>query len=677
MIRRTLYILLIIITTIPLNACNNINLDKEVTSDTSTNPTMAISPTPSFQYQNILTKQLLEEAKMPIGIYGKFVTAIHGDKKSQEWIDKNYDDNKYFSFFDAVFPYSDVKKAYQENECYYNIGILYYYGNKGIPVKQNREKAFYWLNLSADEGSSSGAIMAGDMAQNGDGIFINEKIAFDLYKKALDNEVNDIAYERLAYCYESGIGTNIDKQKAKEYYFKSALYGNENGLYKLSNFCNLSPMQSLLLLKAAGSMDYSTDYFDMVYGGLDGYSPDELKLKLNKQLTEVWGNGTDEVSEQLKTTIRENKYFPKQFVEELIKTSYTYSYHAFAKKYGMKTNCSYKDGKKVKFDLSDDNKEFDNYNMPKKYLEDDECEFYKLDFDGDGEDEIGMPLLSGAGGAFMADSFGIFKKNKKGLYEEYAGGPNCTLRDAMRLIKYDGRIYFITNPFSDTMNAPHNIIAYVIDKDGKGHELSVNCNEYKPKEIMRQVYGNYNTEDFKCFISNVMTHAYKAISATKRHEMYNPNATKQLSKQPKDIFSVSSFKDVYYEADINNDNAKEFIRKGHMITQDKYYNDRNVFQIYYIDPKLLKNTKSLLDILPNDDYYGLHSSGNIYDLLPIGGKIVQFWTHEHDSKTYCIALTRNELLYAVHIYTIQNNKPIPVCDSLLFDEVQNIDTILS
>jgi hypothetical protein len=60
-------------------------------------------------------------------------------------------------------------------------------------------------------------------------------------------------------------------------------------------------------------------------------------------------------------------------------------------------------------------------------------------------------------------------------------------------------------------------------------------------------------------------------------------------------------------------------------------------------------------------------------MLPVGGNIVQFWTQEKDSRTYCIALTRNELLYGLHIYIVQNNVPIPVCQSLIFDEVQDVD----
>lgn len=632
------------------SACNHNTIEK--------NPTKAALTIPTLQPFDFKVIQFLQDANIPTEVFEKFETAIQGDKKAREWLD-TYDDehqNQYYPAITDVFPYRNIQKADAEKESYYHIGMLYYNGNKDIPLKQSREKAFYWLQLSAEKGSFSGAILAGDMAQSGDGISMNQKAAFDFYEKALKNEINGIAYERLAYCYENGIGTQIDDKKAKDYYFKSTLDGNEKGLYKLADSDELSFKQSILFSKAASSMDYSAPYFEMVYEGGDGYTADESKLQVIKCLGEAWENGTDPAAVQLKESITGNKYFPKEFVEELVKTSYTYSYHTFAPKYGVNPNRSLYNGKNIPFE--------EDEGIGGLYLENEDSEYYELDFDGDGTDEIGFPMLSGAGGAFMTDGFGIFKKNNKGFYKDYAFGPACTLRDGMRLINYNDRIYFITNPYSDTMNEPHDITARVIDKHGKGHELCVLCNQYKPKEIMTQVYDDYHKEEFAGFLSEVMSQTYEAISATKRHEMYNPNRTVILSDEPQDV---------YFAADINNDKVKEYIRKGHMIDQGKYYNDYHLFQIYDGEGKLTEEVEPSLELLPDDGYYGLHSTGNLYDRLPVGGKIVQFWTVEKDNKTYCIALTRNELLYGLHIVTIQNEKAIPVCDSLFFDEVQDID----
>lgn len=97
------------------------------------------------------------------------------------------------------------------------------------------------------------------------------------------------------------------------------------------------------------------------------------------------------------------------------------------------------------------NKVFDDYYLTsaEEYLEKERGKFYKLDFDGDGENEIGIPIHSGAGGMYQSDGFCIFKKNKEGLWEEYAYGPDCTFLDYMYIIQFEGNIYFITNPSTD------------------------------------------------------------------------------------------------------------------------------------------------------------------------------------------------------------------------------------
>ncbi len=465
------------------------------------------------------------------------------------------------------------------------------------------------------------------------------------------------------------------EQKTRDQYFKSALEGNPEGLYKLAKSEGMSETQSVLLIKAASSLDYSADYFSMAYGGLDSYSAEGHKLEAIERLTDVWDRGTETAAAQLKKSIRSDDYFSKSFVEELVKTSYTYSYHAFAEKYGIRPNHSYEPEDGIKLYIPDDSDFSYAESMLEQYLEYDASDFYEFDFDGNGEDEIGIPLHSGAGGAFMGDGFGIFKKNEEGRYIQYATGPDCTLRDGMRLIKYDNRIYFITNPYSDTMNEPHNITARIIDENGQGHEISINCSEYKPKEIMTKVYDGYDSNEFSSFITKIMSQAYEAIAATKKHEMYNPNFIYQVKSNGEQQYGFfdSIPTDVYFASDIDNDGAEEFIRKGHVIVELKYYDDYNLFQIYDNESELSENSASMLDVLPQDEYYGLHSGGNLCDVLPVEGKIIQLWTCENDNRTYCIALTRNELLYGLHVYCLQNESVEAVCHSLIFDEVQDVE----
>ena len=597
----------------------------------------------SLKLLTIKTKEFLKDTKMPSDIYETFVMTLLGDEKAKEWL-LNYNKETEYKF-DSII-YGVIGDTYSKENCLYNIGMLYYNGNKEISLEKNDKNALFWLKQSVYKGSFDGAILLGDMEKGKDALLF--------YEKALNIKTSGIAYERIANCYENGIGTDKDEEKANNYYFKSTLDGNSKGLYKMAQLNSLSAEKSILFLKAAGSMDYSAPYFTMVYEGLDGYSPSDSKKNGINRLEDLWNHGGDSTVDQLKKSITENEYFSKKFVEELIKTSYTYSYHTFAEKHSVGTT-----------DFADGDEDIQELNYG-------EWDFYDLDFDGDGKKEVGLPDLSGAGGAFMTDGIGIYKKNKDGVYEEYAYGPSCTLRDAMQVIQYENGIYFITNPFSDTKNDPHNITARAIDNNGNGHTVSVICNKYKPKEVMTQVYGDH-ADELKTFLSRVQSQALEAIDMTKKHQMYNPNRYKEVLE---DEYAPNS-KHIYFASDIDNDGVKEYVLKAHEIDDGgKYYQDYNLFQIFQRESEL-ENAESVMDSMRKDSYYGLHSSGNIYDMLPVSGKIVQFWTQKEDDITYCIALTRNELLYGLHVFMVKDEKALPICESLLFDEVQGVDVVFS
>ncbi len=105
--RKVFYLVIIIaVTTFCLSACNENKTVKKEVLYSPTKPTIAVSPTPSVKPQNIMTKQFMEDAKLPTEIYEKFATAIHGDMNAQEWIGKYVDENKsvYFSALNTVLP---------------------------------------------------------------------------------------------------------------------------------------------------------------------------------------------------------------------------------------------------------------------------------------------------------------------------------------------------------------------------------------------------------------------------------------------------------------------------------------------------------------------------------------------------------------------------------------------
>jgi len=667
------------------------------TSTPATTPTTELDatalPTPMPSYEQTLLLQFYDDANVPTTpaeIRNLFTFAVQGNGMIQQDI-WHYTENVAY----AVFPNSSGKYSYTEDECLFNIGMYYYNGDTYINFVQDKAKAFEWLKLSAAMGNSSAAVQAGDMVQTGDGVPADSQAAFDFYSAAIANKPDAAAFERLGECYENGIGIAADRQKAYDYYCDSAFMGYSVALYKLTAFTEYTSLNMTALYKAASSQDYSAGYFARAYGGLAGYSADDAKLNLIDKLSALWDNGTDSAAVKLRKNIPFNEYFPKDFVEDLMKTSYAYSYFAFAEKYGLQPNRTVTDtadiqfASTVQFALTGD--EFDyNYSesMAQQYLQYDDAQYYEYDFNGDGVDEIGVPIHSGAGGAFSTDGFGIFSKNSDGLYESCAGGFGLSFRDAMRIIRYDGKVYFIANPYDDTGNTPNDIDAYTVDKDNIGHEVTIACNDYSLQTIVTDTDPTY-ADGYNSFFSDVDEQARDAAEATKQGIIYSPAGQTRLAYKSDDSLwgNIMWFNypgdftrnDIFVTADINNDGSEEVVHIGHLTTQLKYDDDYHWFQIYNNRDDFDNGTVSLTMPEYHDDFYGMHTGGNIYDLLPLKNKdnVVQFWTYNYNGTTYCMTLQRYGLLYTVQIYKIQGDRVSIVGRSLLFDEAQGMDLSFS
>lgn len=449
----------------------------------------------------------------------------------------------------------------------------------------------------------------------------------------------------------------------------------------------LSDVNLTALYKAASSIYYCGGYWAMGYEGLDGYSASDAKRELINKILACWDDGSDPAADKLKEAVRSNKYFTEQFAESLMKTIYTYSYHAFAEEYGVWPNRTFEDVVNYQFIPGGDGEEYGAYYPAERYLKYEGCQFYEYDFDGDGEDEIGVPVHSGAGGMFQSDDFDIFKKNNAGYYELYSTGPACTLRDAMRIIRYEGKIYFLVNPYSDTGNEPHNIIAYTIDNNGNGHEMSLTCKDYQLTRVATYTGEAYST-GYDAFLSDAETQARNAVDATKLHEMYSPKDEKQFSYQTEDdwweeytdkIVNTQKYRqDIFFTADLYNDGSDKVIHKGHLITQAKYYDDYNWFWVSDSREGFDNGTVIVEKPVMNcGDHYGLHSDGNLSDIIPFDSSVVQFWTYEYNGVTYCMTLHDYTLLYTLSIYVIHEEEANLVSRSLFFDEAQGVDAILS
>ena len=116
-------------------------------------------------------------------------------------------------------------------ECMAAMGIGYARGGFG---KENYREAEKWLKKSVEaENYIDGMVMAylGRIYADKESELYNPKEAFYWYKKAA--ELNEIYSYWVGYCYSCGIGVVKDRNRAMDWYLKSANSGNDEAMNSL------------------------------------------------------------------------------------------------------------------------------------------------------------------------------------------------------------------------------------------------------------------------------------------------------------------------------------------------------------------------------------------------------------------------------------------------------------
>lgn len=110
-------------------------------------------------------------------------------------------------------------------ESMYTLGYLYHHG-RGVP--KDEEHSAYWYHQSALHGDVFAINKLGHEAFAED----NGERALSWYQKAADLQ-DPYGEYNVGFCYESGIGTPIDLKKAKMWYQRAALHGDEEAKKRL------------------------------------------------------------------------------------------------------------------------------------------------------------------------------------------------------------------------------------------------------------------------------------------------------------------------------------------------------------------------------------------------------------------------------------------------------------
>lgn len=131
-----------------------------------------------------------------------------------------------------------LKSAQEGNKfAQYSLANLYYYGNG---VQKDLSQAFLWYRKSSAQGQPYASYAVAQMYSKGEYVSKNKETAQRYYKAALSgfleleskDQADDSLYYKLGAMYKKGLGTDIDMDKAIDYFKRSAEMNNKNGLYE-------------------------------------------------------------------------------------------------------------------------------------------------------------------------------------------------------------------------------------------------------------------------------------------------------------------------------------------------------------------------------------------------------------------------------------------------------------
>ena len=130
------------------------------------------------------------------------------------------------------------RSAKQKNKfAQYSLANLYYYGNG---VEKDLSLAFLWYQKSSAQGQPYASYAVAQMYSKGEYVSQGGETAQRYYKAALSGfleleskeQADDNLYYKLGFMFKKGLGTDIDMDRAIDYFKRSAEMNNKNGLYE-------------------------------------------------------------------------------------------------------------------------------------------------------------------------------------------------------------------------------------------------------------------------------------------------------------------------------------------------------------------------------------------------------------------------------------------------------------
>ena len=130
------------------------------------------------------------------------------------------------------------RSAKQKNKfAQFSLANLYYYGSG---IEKDLSQAFLWYQKSSAQGQPYASYAVAQMYSKGEYVIQSEETVQRYYKDALSGfleleskeQADDNLYYKLGSMFKNGLGTDIDMDRAIDYFKRSAEMNNKNGLYE-------------------------------------------------------------------------------------------------------------------------------------------------------------------------------------------------------------------------------------------------------------------------------------------------------------------------------------------------------------------------------------------------------------------------------------------------------------
>ena len=153
-------------------------------------------------------------------------------RKAREWFQRGHEKKNAFCTYrlaefyyfgitvmpDPEYAMELLRKSFERGgrEAAYKLGDIYEHDKelKSIP------DAIYWYMAGAEKGCCDCMIQLAKHYESGAFINGSEEKAFELYNRAYETKKSDVAAAEIGRCYEEGIGTGKDIEKAINWYLK-------------------------------------------------------------------------------------------------------------------------------------------------------------------------------------------------------------------------------------------------------------------------------------------------------------------------------------------------------------------------------------------------------------------------------------------------------------------------